>query len=69
MDLILATSLVREADRVRVTAQLIDAGGDHHLWAKSYDRAVFDVLSLQAEVATTIAKDVNLTISTRFTLP
>ena len=62
VDLILEGSVVRDQGRVRVTAQLIDAGTDQHLWAKSYDRAIRDVLSLQAEVATTIAKEVNVAV-------
>jgi TolB-like protein len=65
VDLILEGSVVRDEGRVRVTAQLIDAETDRHLWAKSYDRAVRDILSLQAEVATAIAKEVNIAISPR----
>ena len=65
VDLILEGSVVRDERRVRVTAQLIDADTDQHLWAKSYDRAVRDVLSLQSEVATAIAKEVNVTVSPR----
>jgi TolB-like protein len=65
VDLILEGSLVRDERQVRVTAQLIDADTDHHLWAKSYDRAVRDVLGLQAEFATAIATEVNVALSSR----
>ncbi len=65
VDLILEGSVVRDEGRVRVTAQLLDADTDQHLWAKSYDRAVRDVLSLQSEVATAIAKEINVAISPR----
>jgi serine/threonine-protein kinase len=41
--------------RVRVTAQLIDARSDHHLWAERYDREVADVFALESEVAEKIA--------------
>lgn len=65
VDIVLEGSVAREGDRVRVTAQLIDADSDQHLWARSYDRAVRDVLSLQAEVATAIAKEINVTMAPR----
>ena len=65
VDLVLEGSLVRDGDRVRVTAQLIDADTDQHLWARSYDRSVKDVLSLQAEVATAIAKEINVAVAPR----
>ena len=66
--LILEGSIVRDGDRVRVTAQLIDAGTDQHLWARSYDRLVRDVLGLQAELAAVIARDVSVAISARLDL-
>jgi TolB-like protein len=51
-------SVVRAGNRVRVTAQLIDAATDEHLWAESYDRDVKDVLALQAELARSITREV-----------
>jgi len=56
-------SVVRQGDRVRVTAQLIDARRDRHLWAESYDRDVRDVLRLQAEVAANVARRVRVMLS------
>ena len=56
-------SVVRQGDRVRVTAQLIDARRDRHLWTESYDRDVRDVLRLQAEVAANVARRVRVTLS------
>jgi TolB-like protein/DNA-binding winged helix-turn-helix (wHTH) protein/Tfp pilus assembly protein PilF len=56
-------SVVRQGDRVRVTAQLIDARRDRHLWAETYDRDVRDVLRLQAEVAANVARRVRVTLS------
>ena len=44
-------SVQRVGDRVRITAQLIYAPSDTHLWAESYDRDLHDVLNLQGEVA------------------
>jgi TolB-like protein len=58
VDLILEGSVTRAGDRVRVTAQLIDAARDEHLWAKTYDRRVRDVLALQAEMAAAIVSEV-----------
>lgn len=58
VDLILEGSVIRERDVVRLTAQLIDAGSDRHLWARSYDRPVRQLLPVQGELARTIARDV-----------
>jgi tetratricopeptide (TPR) repeat protein len=58
VDLVVEGSVARAGDRVRVSAQLIDARRDEHLWARSYDRRVRDVLALQGEVATPIAREV-----------
>jgi TolB-like protein/Tfp pilus assembly protein PilF len=44
-------SIRRAANRVRVTAQLIDAGTGHHLWAQNYDRELADIFALQDEIA------------------
>src|SRR5579863_2566857 len=51
-------SVVRSGQRVRVTAQLIQAPTDQHLWAKTYDRDLGDILKLQGEVAYAIAQQV-----------
>lgn len=51
-------SVVRSGQRVRVTAQLIQAPADRHLWAETYDRDLGDVLKLQGEVADAIAQQV-----------
>lgn len=58
-------SVARIGKRVRITAQLIDAGTDQHAWAESYDRAVTDVLALQAEVAGEIAQAVSAALPAR----
>jgi tetratricopeptide (TPR) repeat protein len=46
----------RSADRVRVTAQLIAAERDEHLWAETYDRVLEDVFAVQSDVAENIAR-------------
>ena len=58
VDVVLEGSVVRDRDVVRVTAQLIDAGTDRHLWARSYDRPIRNLLPVQAETAKSIAHDV-----------
>ena len=60
---ILEGSVQRSADKVRITAQLIDAASDEHLWAESYDRNVSDIFSIQREVAIAIADVLNATLS------
>jgi TolB-like protein/DNA-binding winged helix-turn-helix (wHTH) protein/Tfp pilus assembly protein PilF len=58
-------SVVRSGGRVRITAQLIHAASDRHLWARSYERPLEDVLTLQGEVSRAIAEEVRITVGTR----
>ena len=58
VDAVVEGSVTRAGDQVRITAQLIDAKSDEHLWAHDYERDVRDVLSLQGEVARAIAQAV-----------
>ncbi len=51
-------SVVRSGDRVRVTAQLIDAASDQHLWAESYERDLRDIIALQGEVSQAISRQI-----------
>lgn len=53
---ILEGSVRRDNHKVRITAQLIDAGDQTQLWANAYDRSVEDVLSIQEDVARSIAE-------------
>ena len=48
---------------MRITAQLIDARADRHLWAKSFERSSRDVLALQAELASAIAREINVRLT------
>ncbi|MFZ0796383.1 MAG: winged helix-turn-helix domain-containing protein [Terriglobales bacterium] len=63
VDGILEGSVGRSGNRVRVTAQLIYAASDTHVWAESFDRDLSDVGVLQDELAQTIAKQVGATTS------
>ena len=55
VDAVVEGSVQREADQVRITAQLIDAATDRHLWADTFERALEGALALQSEVARSIA--------------
>jgi adenylate cyclase len=63
VDAVVEGSVMRVGDNVRITAQLIDAPADRHLWAKSYERDSRDVLALQDEVALAIAREVNVELT------
>ena len=58
VDSIVEGSITRSGDRVRVTAQLLRANTDEHIWAQSYERNVGDILQLQSAVAQAIAEQV-----------
>src|SRR5271154_4438280 len=65
VDAVVEGSVVRVGDKVRITAQLIDAPADRHLWAKSYERDSRDVLALQDELASAIAHEINVELTPR----
>jgi adenylate cyclase len=56
---ILEGSVRKEGDQVRISAQLIDANTDRHLWAERYDRNTSEVFAIQSEVAQRIASELN----------
>ncbi|HKU28355.1 MAG TPA: winged helix-turn-helix domain-containing protein [Candidatus Sulfotelmatobacter sp.] len=58
VDAIVEGSVIRLGRRVRVTAQLIQAPTDQHMWAETYDRDAGDILTLQGDVADAIAQQV-----------
>ena len=60
---VLEGSVQRTGGRVRVSAQLIDARTDAHLWAEHYDRPLGDVFAIQSEVAQAIADQLNAKLS------
>ncbi len=60
---VLEGSLQRSGDRVRVTAQLIDALSGHHLWAERYDRNVKDIFALQDEIALNIVTQLEVELT------
>jgi TolB-like protein/Flp pilus assembly protein TadD len=63
VDAIVEGSVLRVGDRVKITAQLVHAASDKHLWAESYERDMRDVLALQGDVARTIAQEVRARVT------
>jgi TolB-like protein len=60
---VLEGSVQRATNRVRITAQLIDARTDAHLWAQTYDRDLADVFAIQSEIAKVIADQLQAKLS------
>jgi Tfp pilus assembly protein PilF len=63
VDGIIEGSVMRSGQRVRITAQLLYGPTDKHLWAETYERDLGDVLSMQSEVAQTIAQQVRAQVT------
>jgi eukaryotic-like serine/threonine-protein kinase len=63
VDAVVEGSVLRSGPRVRITAQLIHAATDTHLWSETYDRHLKDVLELQDELARTIARAIQVTVT------
>src|SRR6266852_63837 len=62
-DALIEGSVMRSGSRIRITAQLIYAPSDRHLWGESYERDLRDVLVLQSEVARAIAHEINIKLT------
>jgi serine/threonine protein kinase/TolB-like protein/tetratricopeptide (TPR) repeat protein len=65
VDAVVEGTVLRSGDRVRITARLIDAHSDGRIWGESYDRDLRDVLALQSEVATSIADQIRITVTSQ----
>ncbi|MCK4539155.1 MAG: protein kinase, partial [Candidatus Krumholzibacteria bacterium] len=63
VDAIIEGSVMQVGGRVKITAQLIEAVSDRHLWAESYERDLRDILSLQSDVARAIAREVDIKLA------
>jgi len=59
---VLEGSVRRSASTIRITAQLVNAVTGFHLWSKTYDRDLGDVLKLQTEIATSVASALEVTL-------
>jgi TolB-like protein/Flp pilus assembly protein TadD len=63
VDAVVEGSVIKEGDRIRVTAQLIRGASDEHFWSETYDREMRDALSLESELALAIGKKVEVTVT------
>jgi TolB-like protein/DNA-binding winged helix-turn-helix (wHTH) protein/Tfp pilus assembly protein PilF len=63
VDAVLAGSVVRSGERVRITVQLVHAATDRNLWADSYERDLRDVLALQKEVTRDIVGEIRIKLT------
>src|SRR3546814_19574740 len=61
----LECSVSRAGEHVRITAQLIDAATDSHLWSETYDREMKDVFAIQDDIARSIVEALQVTLSTK----
>ncbi len=64
VEFVLEGSVRRAGDRVRITTQLIQVSDQSHLWAETYDRRLADVFQVQDDVASTVAKALEVTLMT-----
>jgi TolB-like protein/DNA-binding winged helix-turn-helix (wHTH) protein len=62
VDGVVEGSVVRDGDRVRITAQLIHAASDTHVWAETYDRDLRDILKLQRELAREVSRRIRVAV-------
>src|SRR5215475_9646333 len=63
VDAIVEGTVTRGGNRVRITAQLVEASSDHHLWARSYERDLKNVLALQDEIAHDITEQIRVNLN------
>jgi adenylate cyclase len=63
VDAVVEGTVQRSGVRVRISAQLLHAPTDAHLWAENYDRDMRDVLALQSEVAQAIAREIQVKLT------
>jgi serine/threonine protein kinase/tetratricopeptide (TPR) repeat protein len=63
VDAVIEGTVLRSGNRVRITAQLVAATAERHIWAESYERNLSDVLLLQNEVARTIAQQIRVQLT------
>lgn len=65
VDAVVEGTVLRSEGRIRVTAQLIHAASDRHLWAAMYERDNRNILALQREVASAIAREIRIHVTPR----
>ena len=65
VDAVIEGAVFRSGSQVRITAELVDARDDKHLWSESYDGDLRDTLTLQHEVARAIAEQIRISLNAR----
>ena len=65
VDAVVEGTIVRSGQTVRITAKLVQACDDRHLWSEKYERALGDVLTLQGEVAQAIANQIQIKLTSQ----
>jgi len=65
VDAIVEGAVLRSGNQVRITAQLIEASTDKHLWSRSYEGELRDTLALQSKVAKAIAEQIQISLNPR----
>ena len=63
VDAVVEGVVVRSGERVRIDAQLIEASTDRHLWARSYERNLHDIVAMQGEVARAIVQEIHISVT------
>jgi TolB-like protein/DNA-binding winged helix-turn-helix (wHTH) protein/Tfp pilus assembly protein PilF len=63
VDAVVEGTVLRSGDQVRITAQLIEASADKHLWSQSYEGELRDTLALQNQVASAIADQIRINVN------
>lgn len=63
VDALVEGSVLRSGQHVRITAQLVEAATERHLWVETYERDLRDILALQREVAQAIAREIRITVT------
>jgi TolB-like protein/thioredoxin-like negative regulator of GroEL len=63
VDAIVEGSVLRSEGKVRITAQLVQAAPERHLWAKSYERDLRDIMSIQSKVAQSVAEEIRIKLT------
>jgi pentatricopeptide repeat protein len=63
VDAVVEGSVIKQGDHIRVTAQLIRGTTDEHFWSETYDREMRDALTLESELAQSIAEKVQVTVT------
>jgi len=65
VDAVVEGTVLRSGDQVRITAQLIEASSDKHIWSQSYQGELPDALALQSKVARAIADQIRINLNPR----